>query len=154
MSVLEKLAKKHSTWINIVKSFGSDNPEDIVQDMYLTIHKWSQGNGRSILYKGDDINHYFVFKTLRTLFVNDLKNNRNDLDINDVEVGYDPEYESEFDAIKERLSALYWYDRKVFEYVYIKGFSMLQLSEMTGISYYSIKRTILKVKKQLKNETW
>ena len=53
-------------------------------------------------------------------------------------------------GLKEKLEKMHWYDKRVFDIVCIQGISMLQLSELTGISYYSIKRTIKKVKKHLK----
>ena len=151
MNILKKLSEKHNTWLGIVRSFGADNPEDIVQDMYIKIFNWSERNkDKDILYDGDQVNHYFVFKTLRSLFINECKKNKVCLDIDDIDIEHNPEDQTDTELIQEKLAKLYWYDRKVFEYVYLKNFSMLQLSEMTGISYYSIKRTILKVKKQLK----
>ena len=53
-------------------SFGLDKmtAEDIVQNMYIKIHGWSEKNKdkTKIMYNKDEVNYYFVFKTLRTLF--------------------------------------------------------------------------------------
>ena len=54
------------------------------------------------------------------------------------------------EEVEDRLSKMYWYDRKIFELVYVKKISRLQLAEMTGISYHSIKRTVRKVKNLIK----
>ena len=65
--------KKHQTWIDIVKSFGctQETSEDIVQEMYIKIHKYLEKGGSSIMYN-DEINYYFIFKTLNSIFI-DIK---------------------------------------------------------------------------------
>ena len=72
MRILELLAAKHDTWVEITMSFGLDKmtAEDIVQNMYIKIHGWSEKNKdkTKIMYNKDEVNYYFVFKTLRTLF--------------------------------------------------------------------------------------
>ena len=66
------LFEKHSDWIRIVNSFGEDPAisEDLVQEMYIKIQLKLE-KGLDISY-GDEINYYYIFKTLRTLFL-DLK---------------------------------------------------------------------------------
>jgi RNA polymerase sigma factor (sigma-70 family) len=127
--------------------------EDYVQDMYIKIHEYSEKNDNSILYNNTEVNYYFVYKVLRSIWLNSLKEKKryveHDLknfeksseevvDLNDIK-----------DAMEKKLSQLYWYDRKIFEMVYKDGISMLQISDKTGIDYCSIKRTIKKVKKIL-----
>ena len=41
------------------------------------------------------------------------------------------------------------YERKIYELVFIENKSMLELSKLTGIEYYSIYRTVKKIKKLL-----
>ena len=67
------IAKKHKTWIEIVTSFGcpAETSEDIVQEMYIKIHK-KLNKGLDIMYK-DEVNYYYIFKTLRTLFFDHTK---------------------------------------------------------------------------------
>ena len=69
---MQLLFKKHSDWIKIVNSFGEDPSisEDLVQEMYIKIQLKLE-KGLDISY-GDEINYYYIFKTLRTLFL-DLK---------------------------------------------------------------------------------
>lgn len=143
-------------------TFGLDKmtAEDIVQNMYLKIHGWSERNkgNMSIMYNKDEVNYYFVFKTLRTLFYD--YNRKASKTTNNVErvskvvsedyIYDDIDVEIKEAHIKQTLERLHWYDKKVFDLVYKEKISMLQLSEMTGISYYSIYRTIQKVKKTIK----
>ena len=69
MTTLEKVASKHKDWLRIVKSFGCKNQycEDIVQTMYLKVHTLIN-SGTDISY-GDDINHFYIYRILRSLVI-------------------------------------------------------------------------------------
>ncbi len=157
-NLLNDLAIKHKDWVRIVLSFGADEDvaEDYVQDMYLKIYDWylRSDKAKSIMYNGDEINYYFVFKTLNSLYITkkrrEVKYPKASLE--DVQLTDNIDFDKNMfmNEIQEKIDKLYWYDKKIFEFVYKKGMSMLQLSQLTGISYYSIKRTINKVKKILR----
>lgn len=155
---INDIFKKHNVWIDIVCSFGC-NPqtaEDIVQEMYVKIHKKKQ-SGLNIDYGDNDFNYYYVFRTLKNLFY-DLKRKQNKVKIVDLE--YCSNYISEenfidyqivYDEIKKSLNKMYWYDKKVYELIE-SGQSVAQLSRKTGIPYYSLYNTYKKVVKLLKNK--
>lgn len=163
MRILELLSAKHETWVEITMTFGLDkmSAEDIVQNMYIKIHTWSEKNKdrQSIMYNENEVNYYFVFKTLRSLFYDYTRNvSRRTKYVESVAEPLSEEYiydaidiEIKEAHIQNVIDKLHWYDKKVFDLVYKENISMLQLSEMTGISYYSIYRTIQKVKKKIKN---
>ena len=67
------VAAKHKEWVEIVLSFGCNKEiaEDIVQEMYYKIQLKLE-KGLDIMYNEKEINYYYIFKTLRTLFY-DLK---------------------------------------------------------------------------------
>ena len=105
MEVLEKLFKRHKDWCNIVESFGcnSETAEDIVQEMYLKIGKLV-ANGKDISF-GDDVNHFYIFRTLTTLFLDHKrKDNRSGIILEEIEaeqdeeVDYDSKYQKEITA--------------------------------------------------------
>ena len=156
MRLIELLYKKHQDWIKMVRSFGGSKElsEDVVQNMYIKLNEWENKGKASILYTKDEVNYYFVFKVLRTLFIDEIRKEKkyvnvdndrifeisNEAEINDVEFS---------DELLQKLNDLHWYDQRIFKIVCLQGISMLQLSDQTGISYHSIKRTIKKVKKNL-----
>jgi DNA-directed RNA polymerase specialized sigma24 family protein len=157
MEILEKIYKKHKTWCQIVESFGcnSETAEDIVQEMYLKIGRLVQG-GKDITY-GDDVNHFYIFRTLTTIFL-DYKRKESKtglIGIDDLEIqiedSEDVEYEKKYEKVLEALLELYWYDRKVYEIIE-NGESISELSRKTNISYYSLYNTYRKVKKHLKSK--
>tara|TARA_R100000455_G_C6273205_1_gene130537 strand:- start:3521 stop:4000 length:480 start_codon:yes stop_codon:yes gene_type:complete len=156
--LIDRLALKDKDWKRIVCSFGASREasHDIVQNMYIKLDQWEKDHRKkSILYNEREVNYYFVFKVLRTLFLDYIKtNNKYYNPENDQHFNKSNDYEISMidltDDLKEKLSRLHWYDQRVFKIVCLQGISMLQLSELTGISYYSIKRTIKKVKNKLK----
>ena len=69
MGTLELIYKKHKLWIKYLNNMGCPYHlcEDLVQEMYIKIDSYLKKNNNSIRYK-DDINIYFIFLTLRSLF--------------------------------------------------------------------------------------
>jgi RNA polymerase sigma factor (sigma-70 family) len=157
-STLEIVAEQHNDWIRIVKSFGcnSETAEDIVQEMYIKIHILVS-KGTDVMYNETEINHYYIFRTLRSLFI-DLTRKQSKIKI----VGYDDLYETlispEFNEIDDvekfyemvnnALDTFHWYDEKIYRYIE-GGESIKALSDKTKISYYSVYNTYNKVKKRL-----
>jgi len=149
------VAKKHKEWIKIVISFGCDKEiaEDIVQEMYIKI-QLKLDKGLDIMY-GKEINYYYIFKTLKSLFY-DLKRKGKNItivniedNINDFNTEMDINYDSEYKKITDSLSEMYWYNRKVFEIIN-GGEKIAELSRKSGIPYYSLYNTYNKVKSKLK----
>ena len=149
------VAKKHKEWIKIVISFGCDKEiaEDIVQEMYIKIQLKLE-KGLDIMY-GKEINYYYIFKTLKSLFY-DLKRKGKNItivniedNINEFNTQMDINYDSEYEKITDSLSEMYWYNRKVFEIIN-GGEKIAELSRKSGIPYYSLYNTYNKVKSKLK----
>ena len=71
---LEKLASKHNTWVGLVKSMGC-NPsyvEDVVQDAYIRVYEYLE-KGVDISYGDDDVNDFYMYMTLRSIYLNRAK---------------------------------------------------------------------------------
>ena len=147
------IAEKHNEWLEIVLSFGcsEETAEDLVQEMYYKIHL-KLDKGLDIMYNKNEINYYYVFKTLQTLFY-DLKRkgkNINMVSLDEVKIGIsDVDYDEPYDKIKKELSRMFWYDRKVFEIIN-GGESIADFSRNSEIHYYSLYHTYKKVKRKLK----
>jgi RNA polymerase sigma factor (sigma-70 family) len=161
LTTLEKIASKHKDWVRIVKSFGceGDKCEDIVQEMYIKVHTLING-GLDISYD-QDINHFYIYRILRSLFI-DLC--RKEAKITKVNVEYLEKFVEE-EEIKEYkdiegkmkqldnlLDKVYWYDAKVFRLLTEEKMSIAELSKKTGISYYSLYNTYKNVKSLIKTE--
>jgi RNA polymerase sigma factor (sigma-70 family) len=155
--IISLIAKDHKKWTRIVESFGANHAEDIVQEMYLKIHEWKGKYDKTLMYNETEINYFFVFKVLRNIFLDKVKKKKREfsLETNIVEpCVYDNtfEYIEKVDTIKKNISTWNTYDRKIYELVFIENKSMLELSKLTGIDYYSIYRTVKKINKLLINQ--
>jgi len=173
-TTLEKIAEKHEDWHRIVLSFGCKESiaEDIVQEMYIRIHTYIT-KGVDISY-GDDINHIFIYRTLRSLYIDLHRKEKNIIKINiDNLAEYIDENESltkgdvcnaisdHFADVSKKvcnamqqmdslLDKTFWYDRTVFEII-SSGTSIAELSRKTNITYYSLYFTHKRVKQLIKD---
>jgi len=156
VEVLSIIAKSHKKWLRISKSFGLTNDaEDLVQDMYLKINDWKGKYDRTLMFNETEINTYFIFKVLRNLFLD--KTRKKNKTTRFENTFYEPsisdisyEHKEQLELINNEIKSWHLYDRKVYELIYLEGYSMLELSKQTGIDYYSIYRTKNKIEKNLK----
>jgi len=152
------VAKKHNTWVDIVSTFGCTRTiaEDITQEMYIKIQIQVE-KGLDITYE-DDINYYYIFKTLKSLFL-DLKRKQKGIIMVNINDDYvknlskaiateDVNFDSAYEDIEEELSKMYWWNRKVFEIVN-EGESIAEFSRKSKISYTILYNAYRKVKKKL-----
>tara|TARA_Y100000114_G_scaffold109517_1_gene103021 strand:- start:581 stop:1060 length:480 start_codon:yes stop_codon:yes gene_type:complete len=151
---MELLFQKNNDWIEICKSFGLDEEtaKDLTQEMYIKIQLKIENDKLDISYN-DEINYYYIFKTLRSMFI-DLYRKKKKVTIvrnlteykkSDTYVNYDDKYKQ----IQDQLNKMYWYNKKVFEIVN-SGTSIAELSRKSGIPYYSLYNTYKKVVDKLK----
>ena len=158
------IAEKHDTWVDIVCTFGCTRvvAEDLTQEMYIKIQMQLEKGGLDIMYN-DEINYYYVFKTLKSLFI-DLKRRSKNITILSFDnkslnqqiiqptnfVEQEINFTESYRIVEEELSKMYWYDRKVFEIIN-SGTSIADLSRESKIKYYALYFTYTKVKKKLKD---
>ena len=147
------VAAKHKQWVEIVLSFGCNKEiaEDIVQEMYYKIQLKLE-KGLDIMYNEKEINYYYIFKTLRTLFY-DLKRKGKNItmvSMDDIHLTTtDVNFKEPYDKVQKELSKMFWYDRKVFEIIN-EGETIAEFSRKSFIHYHSLYNTYRKVKKHLK----
>ena len=151
---MEKLFEKNNDWIDICKSFGLDEPtaQDLVQEMYIKIQLKLE-DGLDISYGEDDVNTFYVFKTLRTLFLDLKRKGKNIIRVGTESLRAkegDVDFSGKYKMVQKELKKMYWYDRKVFDIIN-SGESIAELSRKSGIQYYSLYNTYRKVKKRLKD---
>jgi len=160
MGGIEAIFKKHNDWVDIVQTFGcnKETAEDLVQEMYIKI-QLKINNGLDISFGDEDINHIYVFKTLRTLFLDLKRKEKNiyfesDEVLDDVESDFSIDnFDEVYDQVKGELKKMYWYDRKIFDLI-DNGKSIAELSRDTNISYYSLYNTYRKVIEKLKQNLY
>ena len=151
---MNKVFDKHNSWIGIVESFGcnKETAKDIVQDMYVKVQTLIN-KGLDISYNDDDINYYYIFRTLQSIYYNQYNKEKKveiiSLDYcNHTKQSSILNYEEIYNDVKDILDTLHWYDKKV--YNLLETITIRDLSNKTGISYHSLYNTNSKVKKYIK----
>ena len=151
--MFEKIYADHAKWINTTLKFGctKEEAEDIVGNMYVIIGTMLN-KGLDISY-GDQVNYYYIYKTLKTSFLQmvNRKNKQNNVSLDlvlDIESGDYIDYEEMDSIVADELDTMHWYDKKVFELIQ-NDYSITELSNKTNISYHSLYNTYRKTKKKL-----
>jgi hypothetical protein len=156
------IAQKHDTWVEIVQTFGCTKriAEDITQEMYIKIQLQLEKGTLDIMFK-DEINYYYIFKTLKTLFVDLKRKGKNvyiiSLDEHIEENGDDNyaynevNYVEAYERVTDELKKMEWYDRRIFEIIN-GGEKIAEFSRRSNIGYYALYFTYKKVKDKLKKK--
>lgn len=152
---LSYISLHHKEWVSIVKSFGADEPEDIVQDMYIKIHKYVEPC--KIITDGE-VNKGYIWFTLRRLYLNEVTRYKCErlMDIKLVAEETDTTQKQSFDVILDRIDNLVsnfnWYDEKLFNLYFNTELSLRDIAKETTISLSSIANSVKQYKDIVKKE--
>lgn len=168
--MLDKLAKHNDLWLKMLINLGADRDEarDLVQDMYLKVY--DHPNNYNIAYGENDVNKYYVYHILRSLFIDKFRKSKTnvtiplDFPIEDLDVDYDYEkdeylnnltdnirdYISNWDVYNKRLLELYFGFQTNKDNTKIQeSITQRELARQTGISLSSIHNSIANIKSEL-----
>jgi DNA-directed RNA polymerase specialized sigma24 family protein len=173
MKLLDILFLKHKTWIKYVISFGcsSDIAEDYVQEMYIKIYNYSL-KGNNLMYNENEVNYFFVYVTLKNMYYDDLRANKkvNFTELTDNRVNEelectDEQFKSQTEAVTKWITDLeleinkeqeytqyqasLCYIKFIYQKIFIEDISVQQLANETNLSYWSIRNTVVRIKKQI-----
>ena len=165
--VIKILAEKQQDWFYMAKSFGvsDEDAQELVQQMYIRISDYVKDVSR-IMYNDNEVNTYYVYVTLRNLYlsgfhkiskktdyIDDLPKDVVDYRVDHLKIEEEKEY---FDKVIDKVESIvedwYWYDKKVFNIHFYEEMSMRKISKETKISLSSIFNTLSNGKKKIKSE--
>lgn len=157
MNWIEQVAKHHKEYVKTIKGFGEDFfAEDLVQEMYI---RFINKNKEKAVIVNGQVNKYYVYLTLRSLFVDFYRQKSKiiKVDLNDVltleQVDTLEEHEAFGELIKrvnEETERWDWYDKMLFDLYRNTNMSMREIESATKISLRSIFCTIKNCKDRLK----
>ena len=159
-TLVEHTYKKHHTWlIQCSYNLTGNNleAENLVQDLYLRLLEID--NIQKLIYK-NDINVYYLYKMLRSMFLNNQKKtintssiNENLFDIADEEydIEADIEWEKMLKLTNEALNNTYWFDQNLLKVYLQENHSIQSLHDVTGISNSTIWTSMKKTKAHIRN---
>jgi predicted DNA-binding protein YlxM (UPF0122 family) len=163
--MLEKLAENHTLWIKMVVNMGCDKhiAEDIVQSMYLRIHRLVTDE-KKIMYNDDEVNRFFIYVTLKNMFVDYVKA-RNKytffeyMETDDIEEGLeDIEFDEQeafhnlVDSMSSEIMSWERYDIILSQLYFKTDLSLRDIANGSGISLMSIYNSIKNYKNILNNK--
>lgn len=157
-----------------------DTAKDLIQEMYIQIDTYLKKHKKSIMYNEKEVNFYFVYLTLYNMFKNLKRAEKRVKIISLENLDYIPAEETyiesedlnNYRAIQDwflhkdyiemtdlnnpkleeydKNKMFNFYQRKVFEEVFINNKSISQLSRDTNITYYSLYNTVKNIRQQIK----
>lgn len=159
---LRIVAKQHSTWISIVRSFGEYNyAEDIVQEAYIALIKYAKPDQ---IIKDGIVSRGYMFFTLRSLYYQYYNKKRKvkKVQLDDIESHVQLPH---VDNVEENIAfnkictlvdqvadEWSWYDRKLWKLYSQTDMSMRKLAAETKISWVSIYNSLKHLKKDLRDK--
>ena len=165
--MLELLAKNHKLWIKMVVGFGCDvdTAKDIVQSMYLRIHKYVRDE-QKIMYNDDEVNRFFIYVTLKNMyrtyvnatnkftFFEIREDDAIDEELQDFV--FDEAMETAFERlvgkISEEMDTWHKYDKILSEKYLKSDYSLRDIAAGSGISLTSIFNSMRENKRILKEK--
>lgn len=157
--MLNEVAKLHKEWLAMVYSIGGDlYAEDIVQEMYLKLHKYTSYD--KVMNNGK-VNKFYVYLTLRSIQFTYLKD-KNLIIKTPIDELYNLADESSIEEqiafnkicklVDKETENWHWYDKQVFDLYRFNNISFRKISEQTNISWVSLFNTVKNCKLKLKNK--
>lgn len=164
--LVEHTYKKHHNWLSQVAynfTNNKDNAEELVQELYLKLMELKDVT--KIMYN-NDVNLFYLYKMVRSTYLNGLKKQTNHLPIDDdllnlqadeYSIDADNEFEEMLALSNEALDSLHWFDAKLLRVYLDDDHSIQSLHDATGISnstiWTSMKKTKQYVKDYVQNKT-
>jgi len=157
--LVEHTYKKHSVWLNqVAYNFTSnkDNAEELVQELYLKMMEIKDIN--KIMFK-EDVNLFYLYKMLRSIYLNGLKRSKPSLPLDDelyelpadsYDYGADNAFEQMVQLTNEALDTEYWFGKELLRVYIEENHSIQSLHNATGISNSTIWTQLQKTKKYVR----
>ena len=164
---VELVYKKHHKWLlacafNLTQSQG--DAEELVQDLYLKLMEME--NLHKIVYNETDLNLFYLYKILKSSFLNNVKAaqklNQTSLKSEIIDNTPEEEYDYQKDQNTEKLLELIedtlandmtWFDSKLFVTYIEEDHSIQSLHNATKISKNAIFTSLRKTKTLIKQKS-
>jgi DNA-directed RNA polymerase specialized sigma24 family protein len=157
-SILERVAKYHKDWVELASVFDKDWAEDIVQEMYLLLHKYNVTEQQ--MFTNGKPNRGYVFIIIRNIHfqLHNIRKRIDKCELNDEIYNliddYSEDKENEWNEFRikaeQEVNSWEWYDKKLFTLYRDNKTSIRKLAKETGISFVSIFHTLKANKQKLK----
>ena len=143
--MLEKLALDHDKWLRMAMSIcgNRDKANDLTQDMYVQLHDVTK-----------EINEWYVYRTIKTLFLMELRENKNKTFVELENIAIIDEtadhYQNNinYEIVKHEFDNLKWHEKTIIKHSYNDG--LRECATKMGIN----KQTVTNYRNKLKHNVW
>jgi predicted DNA-binding protein YlxM (UPF0122 family) len=147
LNTLRELAKLNSEWLKIVRSFGSKEPEDIVQELYIKCYNVE----KTKIFINGEINRAYIWVTLRNIYYTKCKEKPLVYEeAEEVEYLYHEKKEVLLTKIENEINNWHDFDRMLFKFYMSKDKSMREIANGSKIPLRSIFETIKTCKERIR----
>ena len=158
--LVEHTYRKHNTWLLQVSynfTNNKDKSQELVQDLYLKLMEYKDVT--KIMFK-DDVNLFYLYKMLRSIYLNGLKRLKPSIPLDDDllnkpadEYSYeaDNDFERMLELTNEALDKFNWFDSHLLRVYLDEDHSIQSLHKATKISASTIWSSQQKTKKYVRD---
>ena len=158
MKELNQVAQHHKEWVNTIKTFGERNfAEDLVQETYLMLYKWS--SPEKYLTNGK-VNKGYIWLCLRNSFLLYQREKKKaikvdleaiqELSANETNIDFFEAKEKIHTFIIQEVKTWNYYDKNLYNLHIEKKIPMRKISRGADISLTSIYESLKSCKERLK----
>jgi DNA-directed RNA polymerase specialized sigma24 family protein len=156
--MIEIVAQNHKKYVSIIKKFGEHfYAEDLVQETYLMLYKWSTPDKYIKDGKPNDAYIWFCLRNSFLLYQREKRkatkvslNYIQELSQNEVNKEYFDSLEKIDTLVKNEVDSWHWYDAKMYKLHVEKKMPMRMIEAETNISLRSIFETLKVCKQRLR----
>jgi len=157
--LVEHTYHKHNTWLSQVSynfTSNKDNADELVQELYLKMMEIKDIN--KIMFK-EDVNLFYLYKMLRSIYLNGLKRSKPSLPLDDeiyelpadsYDYGADNAFEQMVQLTNQALDEFNWFDSHLLRVYLDEEHSIQSLHKATTISASTIWSSQQKTKKYVR----
>lgn len=169
MDWLTIIAKDHNKWIAFVKGFGEiELSEDIVQDMYIKLHKMDVAVRdskdkrfakdyctASRVLKDGKPNASYIWMVLNSIFIDYQKEKAKTIkisleDVNLIAEDYNSEKDLFIEKLEDEKKSWHTYDKLLFDIYSTKDLSMRDIADGAGIGLRTIWNDLNNIKQRIR----
>lgn len=145
--ILEILSRDDKKWHDMVRNMGCAEHmvDDVVQEMYIKMHTFK--NPERIMYNESQVNHFYIYLTLRSVFVDMIKDEKIYAPEEDMEplvtdngmcVDEDAAWQRMYEMVRDGINEFGPYGAKLCFSYFKTDKSLREMAEESGISLTSL----------------
>ena len=161
--MFEAVGKRHDEWVRMAISIGSPSSiaEDIIQEVYLRLHKYRKTAEPKLIAKDGSVNMFYMFGAIRNTVRTELGKESKYIGFpefyfeeskGEADLDFEERYQALMNEIKEEVDSWGAYNSKLFNLYFKTDLSMRKIASGTGIGLTHIYTSITKYRESIRDK--